>query len=85
VDPVSPLTAPLDDSVDANGMHGDVRIQEIEDSEDDAPASLNKTRPTADIEHFFKKVTASKRTPGDKKSRVVCDCCMYVTKLSPNI
>jgi len=41
---VSPLTVPLDDTLDANGMYGDVRVQEIQESGDDTPISLNKTQ-----------------------------------------
>ena len=35
-------------------MHADVLVQNIEDSDDDGtPLTLNKTRPTADVDEFF--------------------------------
>ena len=60
-------------------MHSDVRIQTIEDSDDDdATHTLNKTRPTADTEEFFKQVGQSDKVKGDKKKCVRCMPCAYV-------
>jgi len=55
-------------------MHKDINIQDIGDSDDDSDKSkkLNQSRPTADIEHFFRRAP---KIPGDKKGRVSCECC----------
>lgn len=68
------------DNVDENGIHTDVHIQSIGDTDDDDTGSrtLNKTRPTADTEHFFKPIPQSAKVQGDKKKRVKCISCAYV-------
>jgi hypothetical protein len=46
-----------DNNVDESGMHHDVNVQSIVDSEDNnIPKRLNKSRPTADIDNFFAKI-----------------------------
>ncbi len=57
-------------------MHKDVHVQEIDDGDSDTnkPQLLNKSQPTADIKHFFKKAQAATRTKG----RVSCVCCACV-------
>lgn len=54
-----------------------VHVQTIDDSDDDdhKRISLNKTKPTADIERFFMQLPASAKMPGDKKSRMRCLTC----------
>jgi len=61
-------------------MHDDVHVQSIDESDDDEDArTLNKTRPTADTEEFFKPVALSEKpVKGDKKKRVKCMPCAYV-------
>ena len=61
-------------------MHDDVHIQSIDDEDDDEDArTLNKSRPTADTEEFFKPVALSEKpVKGDKKKRVKCMPCAYV-------
>jgi hypothetical protein len=60
-------------------MHSDVRVQNIGDSDDDQTThTLNKTRPTADTDEFFKPVGQSEKVKGDKKKRVKCMPCAYV-------
>lgn len=62
----------------------DVRVQNIGDTNDDdnqAPRTLNKTRPSADTEEFFKPVPLSAKVPGDKKKRVKCMPCAYVLEI----
>jgi hypothetical protein len=62
-------------------MHSDVHVQSIGDSDDDHTThKLNKTRPTADTEEFFKPVSQSDKVRGDKKKRVRCMPCRYVLK-----
>jgi len=55
-------------------MHKDVKIQAIKESDDDddTPKKLNRTQPTADIEHFFQRAP---KVPGEKKGRVTCLSC----------
>jgi hypothetical protein len=58
-------------------MHADVHVQIIEDSDDDeTPLTLNKTRPTADVDEFFAPAPKSATVPGDKKKRFRCKTCM---------
>jgi hypothetical protein len=66
--------------VDDEGMHQDVQIQEIVDVESDSstPKVLNKSQPTADTKHFFKKAP---RIPGSNKGRAFCVCCQCVSFL----
>ena len=61
-------------------MHRDVHVQSIDDSDadDHTTHTLNKTRPTADTEEFFKPVAQSDKVTGDKKKRVKCMPCAYV-------
>ena len=66
----------LDNETDANGMHADINVQNIEDSDDDGtPLTLNKTCPTADVEEFFAPAPKSATVPGDKKKRLRCKTC----------
>ena len=45
-----------------DGMHKDVHVQSIDESDDDQEAQmLNKTWPTADTEEFFKPVAHSEK------------------------
>ncbi|KAF8186318.1 hypothetical protein BJ912DRAFT_469614 [Pholiota molesta] len=53
-------------------MHGDVHVTEIFDDDDSGPKSLNKSTPTADIDHFFEKAV---RVAGEKKGRRLCLTC----------
>jgi hypothetical protein len=57
-------------------MHKDVTIQAIDESDDNdhdtQNLKLNRTRPTADIEQFFRRAP---KVPGDKKGRVTCLSC----------
>ena len=57
-------------------MHADVHVQNIEELDDDgAPVTLNKTRPSADIDEFFAPAPKSATVPGDKKKRLKCKTC----------
>ncbi len=56
-------------------MHCDIPIQDIDESDSNSPKVLNKSQPTADTNHFFKKAP---RIPGSNKGRVTCNCCQYV-------
>ena len=71
------LNRKIADIVDADGMHEDVHVQSIDGSDDDQEVwTLNKTRPTADTEEFFKPVAHSEKpVKGDKKKRVKCMPC----------
>ena len=66
-----------DDNVDDAGMHRDIPIQDIGDTKSNSsmPKVLNKSQPTADTNHFFKKAP---RIPGSNKGQVTCNCCQYV-------
>jgi hypothetical protein len=60
-------------------MHTNVHVQVIGDSDDDQEAStLNRTRPTADIEEFFQPLSLADKVKGDKIKRVKCVPCAYV-------
>jgi len=74
------LTRKVDDNVDTDGMHNDVHIQSIDESDDDEDAqTLNKTQATADTKEFFKPVALSEKpVKGNKKRRVKCMPCAYV-------
>ena len=57
-------------------MHADIHVQNIKDSDDDGTlVTLNKTRPTADIDEFFAPALKSATVPGDKKKRFRCKTC----------
>jgi hypothetical protein len=70
-----------DDSRDNEGMHRDVHVMDIDDSETESQGTQrpNKKNPTADVDEFFEKVPPQK---GDKKGRRRCKCCAYVSSLS---
>jgi len=54
-------------------MHRDVNVQPIVDSDDDdIPKTLNKSRPRADIDHFFR---PAPKIPGEKKGHLQCLSC----------
>ena len=63
-----------------DGMHKDVHVQSIDESDDDQEACmLNKTWPTADTKEFFKPVAHSEKpVKGDKKKHMKCMPCVYV-------
>ena len=62
-----------------DGMHEDVHVQSINESDNDQEAwMLNKTRPTADTKEFFKPVAHSEKpVKGDKKKCLKCMPCAY--------
>jgi len=59
-------------SLNASGMHSDVKIMEIDDIEDPCDEPLNKTNHMADIKHFFTPIPC---LPG-AKPHVKCNLCM---------
>ena len=64
------------DDLDDSGMHKDVRVMDIDDSDaEGAPSRRKKVFPTADIDAFFVKVPHLK---GDKRGRRKCNLCAYV-------
>lgn len=73
------------DAVDENGIHADVHVQSIGDTDNDGDKTshtLNKTRLSADTEEFFKPIPLSVKVPGDKKKWVKCIPCVYVLNFS---
>jgi hypothetical protein len=61
-----------DASIPAENIH----VQNIDNADDNSvPVTLNKTKPTADIERFFKQLPASSKLPGEKKPRAKCLSC----------
>ena len=64
---------PAKNNVDSSRMHRDVNVQPIVDSDDDdIPKTLNKSRPRADIDHFFR---PAPKIPGEKKGHLQCLSC----------
>ncbi|PPQ85442.1 hypothetical protein CVT24_002947 [Panaeolus cyanescens] len=61
------------DSTNTLDMESDVHAQDIEEFE---PTILNKTRPTADVDHFFQPAAKPELPKGDKKKRSFCKSCM---------
>ena len=66
--------------MDDGGMHQDFQIQDIDDVESDSsvPKVLNKSQPTTDTNHFFKKAPI---IPGSNKGHTTCVCCQCVSFL----
>ena len=63
----------MNDAVDADGMHADVRVTEVFDDDDDGkPQPLNRSSPSADTKHFFEKCAPIK---GDKRAKTRCISC----------
>lgn len=58
--------------VDDSGMLYDVHVQSIIDSNDELE-TLNKSRPTADIDKFF---TPAPKIEGKTKQHVKCLSCL---------
>jgi hypothetical protein len=70
-----------DVDVDSDGMHKDVNIQRIDESDNDhdPPKKLNNSQPTADIDRFFQGIP---KLPEAKKGQVICISCKYVNAFS---
>lgn len=65
-----PIISLLHEGDNSDGMHADVHIMDIDDSESDKPKE--KRDPTADIKHFFKPMA---HTPGSKSGQSRCNAC----------
>jgi len=64
----------VDSDVDDIGMHRDVNVQSIVDSDDnDIAKTLNMSNKTADIDHFFR---PAPKIPGEKKGHLQCLSCV---------
>ena len=69
-----------DDSHNNEGMHCDVHVMDIEDSESESQGAQrpNKKNPTANVDEFSEKIAHQ----GDKKGHQRCKSCAYVFPLS---
>ncbi|KAF8910493.1 hypothetical protein CPB84DRAFT_1821348 [Gymnopilus junonius] len=63
--------ADQDSTRDHDGMHKDMHVMDIDDSDKDEPKE--KRNVTADVKHFFK---AMPRVPGHKSGQSCCESCL---------